>query len=392
MTPPGAIGSYRGRMRTFRLLPGAAWTRADVAVAVVVYVVTVVTTVASEGRWETGTVTIAAVACGMLALRRAYPFLTLVITAVAAEAYLVLMHGGVLVLAAPLVALYTVAESTSSGRALTIGILGVAAFLSVHELFKPTAWLGAENLALAAFGGVALAAGHAARSRRAYLAEVEARAAHAEADRDAEAARRVAEERLRIARDLHDDIGQYLALIHVQAKVADHLLDAEPGPARAAIGHVREASRTALGQLSDTVALLRRPDEPGVAPEVLFGDLLARFRRAGLLITERVDGAVESVPVATGRTAYRVLQESLTNVCRHAGPTAVDVALTCSPGQLSITVENRAGPSSPARISDTGHGLVGMRERITAVGGRFSAGPLSDGGFRVSADLPIGAA
>ena len=272
MTPPGAIGSYRGRMRTFRLLPGAAWTRADVAVAVVVYVVTVVTTVASEGRWETGTVTIAAVACGMLALRRAYPFLTLVITAVAAEAYLVLMHGGVLVLAAPLVALYTVAESTSSGRALTIGILGVAAFLSVHELFKPTAWLGAENLALAAFGGVALAAGHAARSRRAYLAEVEARAAHAEADRDAEAARRVAEERLRIARDLHDDIGQYLALIHVQAKVADHLLDAEPGPARAAIGHVREASRTALGQLSDTVALLRRPDEPGVAPEVLFGD------------------------------------------------------------------------------------------------------------------------
>ncbi|MEV4537472.1 histidine kinase [Asanoa sp. NPDC049518] len=378
-------------MRELRIQGVGAWTRADVAVAVVVYVVTVVTTVASEGRWDVGTVTIAAVACGMLALRRAHPFLTLVITAVAAEAYLILMHGGVgvLVLAAPLIALYTVAESTSSGRALTIGILGVAAFLSVHELVKPTAWLGAENLALAAFGGVALAAGHASRSRRAYLAELEARAAHAEADRDAEAARRVTEERLRIARDLHDDIGQYLALIHVQAKVADHLLDAEPGPAREAIGHVREASRTALAELSDTVALLRRPDEPAVAPAVLLDDLLARFRRAGLRITARLDGAIELVPAATGRTAYRVLQESLTNVCRHAGPTDVDVAVTCSTSQLSITVENRAGPSAPTRLTDAGHGLIGMRERITAVGGRFSAGPLSDGGFRVSADLPM---
>ncbi|GAA1878023.1 histidine kinase [Asanoa iriomotensis] len=373
----------------------APWTRSDVAVAAVVYVVTVVTTVAGEGRWDASTATIAAVACGVLALRRAYPFPTLVVTAVAAEAHLILMHGGasVVVLAAPLIALYTVAESTSSGRAWPIGVLGVAAFLSVHELVLPTAWLGAENLALAAFGGLALAAGHAARSRRAYLAEVEARAAHAEADRDAEAARRVTEERLRIARDLHDDIGHYLALIHVQAKVADHLLDAEPGRAREAITHVREASRTALSELGDTVAVLRRPDEPSAAPipYAVFDDLFVQFRRSGLRITDRLEGSADAVPVAAGRTAYRVLRESLTNVCRHAGPTSVDVVLTFAPDELRIVVENRPGAAPPASQA-TGHGLIGMRERVTAVGGRFTAGPLGDGGFRVSAALPIGAA
>jgi signal transduction histidine kinase len=374
----------------------APWQRSDVAVALVVYLVTVVTTVAGAGEWNAGAMVIAAVACGMLALRRTYPFVTLVVSAVTAEAYLIWMHGGtsVLVLAAPLIALYTVAESTSSGRAVTIGVLGVAGFLSVHELFRPTAWLGAENLALAAFGGLALAAGHAARSRRAYLAEVETRAARAEAERDAEAARRVTEERLRIARDLHDDIGHYLALIHVQANVANHLLEAEPGRAREAINHVRDASRTALIELGDTVSVLRRADEPIATPVpyALFDDLLTDFRRSGMRITERREGAFDAVPAAAGLTAYRVLRESLTNVCRHAGPTAVEVVFALSPDELRLVVQNRAGTTAqaPRATPATGHGLVGMRERVTAAGGRFDAGPLQDGGFRVSVDLPIG--
>jgi len=372
---------------------------ADLAVAAVLLAVTLVTTAAGPGAtWGRPGVTAvltAAVACGSLALRQRWPFPVLAVSAAAAEGYLLHFHGheGALVLAAPLIALYTVADTGSRRRALIIGALAVFAFAGLHAMVKPSYWLGAENLALAALGALAVAAGDASRTRRAYNREVEERARRAELGREQEARRRVAEERLRIARDLHDVLGHQLALITVQAAVADHVLADQPGQARQALGHIRRASRTALEELRDTIGLLREPGEPAAPTEPTAGlagldELVASFRRSGLRIEVAVDGAARALAPVPDLTAYRVVQESLTNVCKHAGTTAaVRLRLSYQPSALRIVIDNDGCP--PAAAGGTGHGIVGMRERLSAAGGTLDAGPYRADGFRVTATLPV---
>lgn len=377
---------------------------ADLAVALVVLAVTLLSTATGSGggRVDATALTIAALACGTLAARRRFPVAVLAVSTVAAEAYLVHAQGqrGSMVLAAPLIALYTVAEHSTRRRALVTGVLAMLAFAGVHTLVKPSSWMNADNLALAALGGLAVAAGDSSRNRRAYLAEAQARAEHAEADREAEAARRVTEERLRIARDLHDMLGHHLALIHIQARVAGYALVDSPGEARAALDHIGTASRTALGELGDTIGLLRQPGERPPPTEPVHGlvgvdELLATFRRSGLTVVEHVDGPVRPIAVAADLTAYRVLQEALTNVSKHAGPTSVAVRLSYRSDALRIVVDNQAA-TDPVRpgadlATGPGHGLVGMRERVVALGGTLRAGPRPDGGYRVTALLPLAA-
>ncbi|HTJ32136.1 MAG TPA: histidine kinase [Dactylosporangium sp.] len=411
--------------------------RIDLTIALVVGVVVLVTThgAPTAGPLEPAALSAVLVACAALLLRRRHPFAAFLASSIAAEVYLVLNHSstnGALILAAPLITLYTVAESESRRRALTIGVLAVLAFAGFHMLVKPSSWLGAENLALAALGALAVAAGDGARSRREYLAEVESRAHRAEQDREAEALRRVTEERLRIARDLHDAVGHQLALINVQAGVAAQLLESQPPRAREALSHVREAGRAALEELRDTIGLLRRPDEDPSPVDPLPGlsglpDLVESFRRSsrpppssGLsLISSRSDpsGSAErlvavetvatdpedslAVPTAVDLTAYRVVQESLTNACKHAGSAPVHIRLRYTPDSLEVRIDNGPAPTSTPRAGPTlsarpgpqpqpsfGHGLVGMRERVEALGGLLAAGPRPDGGFRVTAILP----
>ncbi len=378
---------------------GRRQPHADIAVAALVFAVTVVTTVAAPtgGRLDAGTVVSATVSCAALVGRRRWPLLAFLVSAGGAEAYLAANpgHQGAMVLAAPLIALYTVAERGSRLRALLVGFLAVAALAGVHMLVRPSSLLGAENLALAAFGGLAVAAGDAARSRRAYLAEVEARAGRAEAEREAEAARRVTEERLRIARELHDAIGHQLALINVQAAVADHVLDAEPGRSREALAHIRGASRTALEELRDTIGLLRQPGDTCAPTDPTSGltglpELVASFRRAGLDVEPRIQGTPRPVPAPVDLTAYRIVQESLTNVCKHAGPTGVQLTVEYRGDALRIVVRNRATGRPPTATG--GHGLTGMRERVAALHGTLSAGPRPDGGYQITAVLPTGRA
>jgi signal transduction histidine kinase len=370
---------------------------ADVAMAVVVCTVTLITTAADRQRG--GVDLTAAVEAGLagaaLVARRRFPVVALAVTVCAAEAYLVHYAGnqGAAVLAAPLIALYHLAEADGRRRALTIGVLGVLAMAGLHMLIKPASLLGADNAALAALGGLAVTAGNASRNRRAYLAEVEARARDVEADREAEAARRVTEERLRIARDLHDAVGHQLALINVQAGVAAHVLASQPDETLAALSLIRQASRAALGELRDTVGLLRRADEPVAPTEPVPGlaglpELLDTFRRAGLVVRERIDGRVAAVPVAVDLTAFRVIQESLTNVCKHAAGATATLRLGYQPDELTVIVENGAPPAGGAD-STAGHGLVGMRERVAAIGGDLRYGRRPDGGYRVTATLPL---
>jgi signal transduction histidine kinase len=374
--------------------------RIDLVIGVVVGLVVLATTHGSPTGLpvEPAALTAVIVACGALALRRRHPLTVFLTSSIAAEVYLILNHSstnGTLILAAPLIALYTVAESQIRRRALTIGVLAVLAFAGLHMLVKPASWLGVENLALAALGGLAVAAGDGARSRREYLAEVEARASRAEEEREAEARRRVTEERLRIARDLHDAVGHQLALITVQAGVAAHLLDGQPDRAREALSNVRTAGRTALSELSDTIGLLRRPGEsltpvdpvPGLSG---LADLLAMHRAAGRSITMSTEAAAYDLPASVDLTAYRVIQEALTNACKHAPSAPVRLSLRYEPAGLRIRIDNGPAQVTAAAGSGLGLGLLGMRERAMALGGSLVAGPRPDGGFRVEVVLPAG--
>jgi signal transduction histidine kinase len=364
---------------------------ADLIVAAVVFLVTLLSAAAPQHLHDWGAVALAALASGVLVLRRRWPYLVLLASTVAAEAFLARYHGNnrTLVLAAPLVALYSVAMSTDRRRSLVIGGLVVLAIGGLHTaLGKPARFLGPENIALAALGGLAVAAGDAARTRRAYLAEVEARAQRAERDRESETLRRVTEERLRIARDLHDSVGHHLALINVQAGVATHVLTDQPETVRETFAQIRLGSRAALDELRDTVGLLRQPGDPAAPVEPTVGlaslpDLLDSCARSGLRVTVAESGAPAALPWATDITAYRVIQESLTNARKHAGPVAVSLTLAHTPASLTITVAN---PASVAGAD--GHGIAGMRERVLAIGGTFSSG-LVDGRFTVRAELPL---
>ncbi|MEU4220957.1 sensor histidine kinase [Actinoplanes sp. NPDC026623] len=358
---------------------------ADAATALVIWLVALLTTPAGHHLRDGVALAASGVACGALALRRRWPYAVLLVSTVAAEVYLARMvaGGGTLILAAPLIALYTVAEGADRRRSLLIAgslVLVIGAF---HTLAKAGHWLGPENIALAALGGLAVAAGEASRNRRAYLAEALLRAQE-----------RVTEERLRIARDLHDSVGHHLALINVQAGVAGHVLTGEPEPVRETLEQIRRSSRSALDELRDAVGLLRRPDEPATPTEPAVGlaaldDLLADFARSGLHIVGERDGDDRALPPATDLVAYRIVQESLTNVRKHAGPVEVRLALRREHDALTVLVENDGPTVSPPPGPDA-HGLLGMRERVAALGGTMHAGPRPDGGFRVAARLPAG--
>ncbi|WP_051941025.1 sensor histidine kinase [Phaeacidiphilus oryzae] len=394
---------------------------ADAAIAAAVLAATAITAFGGHGhtlpKAGGGSAAIAAalLGCGALAVRRRWPLPVLVASGAAAELFLAAVGGsrGVLVLLAPLIALYTVADQVERRRGLLVGGGAVLLLALAHAVHRP-AMLGPENLAFIALGGLAIAAGDSSRNRRAYLAEVERRAERAESEREEDARRRVAEERLRIARDLHDCVGHQLALISVQANVAGQAVDsagqAVEGAGRAvgaghlaaaeeALAHVKSATRRAMGELRDTVGLLRQPGDP-VAPTATpasgldgLPDLLASLRASGLKVEQRVDGEPAALAPAADLTAYRVVQESLTNVRKHSRQRRARLSLGYAGQRLRITVEDLgdgvAGAVREGREeAGGGHGIVGMRERVLAIGGAFDAGPRPDGTFRVTADLP----
>jgi signal transduction histidine kinase len=299
------------------------------------------------------------------------------------------------VLAAPLIALYTVADRSPRRLAPIVAILAVVTFVGLHAMVAPArSWslLGAQNIALAALGALAVAAGEGSRNRRAYTAVLEERARRAEQDRDAEARRRVAEERLRIARDVHDTVGHHIALINVQAGVAAHELHNRPDQSRQALTTIRQISRAALADVRATIGLLRQPGDPTAPTEPILGlagldELLASLDRAGLSVQHHTEGVQLPLPPAIDLTAYRIIQEALTNVRKHADTTRAVVHIGHRPEELRIIIENDS-PAQPTATGD-GHELVGMRERAVAVGGTLTARPKPGGGFRVVATLPL---
>jgi signal transduction histidine kinase len=232
----------------------------------------------------------------------------------------------------------------------------------------------------------------------------------AERTRAEEARRRAGEERMRIARELHDVLAHNISLINVQAGVALHLMDEQPGQSRSALVAIKQASNDALGELRSVLDVLRQGDEaPPRAPAsglAHLGSLVASAGATGLEVRTRVEGTPRPLPAGVDLAAFRIVQEALTNVTRHAGPATATVLVAYGPKELVIEVtddgrgaasaDNGLESASGRQQSDSdrqdrrsGNGIRGMRERVAALGGQLTTGPRPGGGFRVEAHLPL---
>ncbi|MEV5952015.1 sensor histidine kinase [Streptomyces sp. NPDC051993] len=343
-------------------------------------------------RWPA--VVIAAVSCCALLWRRHYPFGVLVVAVTCGMILQVLgVRESPLVSSPVIVAVYTLAAQTDR-RTTWAATSSSAVLLVVAAAVFQRSWLDPDNAAMLAWTALPAAVGDGLRSRRAYVTAVEERAEHAERTREQEARQRVAAERVRIARELHDVVAHHIALINAQAGVAVHLVSKQPEQILTALEDIRDTSRSALEELRVTVSLLRQSDDPQAPRDPMPGlaqvpALLASFERVGLSVKHTRHGLAELLAPTVDLAAYRIVQEALTNVRKHAGTDHARLCLHYRPQWLTITVEDdgRAGPQQPH--PGMGHGLIGMRERAASVGGKLEAAARPDGGFTVTAELPL---
>ena len=224
-----------------------------------------------------------------------------------------------------------------------------------------------------------------------HLREVEQRAEQAERTRDEAARREAMEERLRIARELHDSLTHSISVIQVQAGVAVHLARKRGDDIPPALMAIQEAGADAVRELRATLSVLRSEEDGDGSGLSQLDSLVARARAAGLPITVTVTGTERELPPDVDQAAYRIVQEALTNVSRHADAASTSVHLHYTPETLSVQVDNDGTgtvTSTVTRPSGPGLGLVGMRERVSALGGQLQAGPQDGGGYQVRAVLP----
>ncbi|WP_346039273.1 sensor histidine kinase [Actinomadura chokoriensis] len=344
-----------------------------------------------------GQLAAAVAACAALTLRRRHPVSVLVLTLLLTSLSGALGASGGPVFVAYIVALYTTA---AEGRLPAAIVLAVIAVLGV--ILHGAQGQGESAVLVAGWLVAVLAVGGVTWNRRAYLAEVEHRVTEAERGREADGRRRVTEERMRIARELHDVLAHNISMINVRAGAA--LFQLTGGPRRDdpglraeladALTVIRDAGLDASRELRATLGVLRHADEAGptaagsTAPApglARLPELVDTAGRAGLRVRTTVEGAGPRVPAEVDLAAFRIVQEALTNVARHARTEEATVRIRVDAGDLHIRVENTgAAPGGGA-----GYGIQGMRERATALGGELHAGPCGDGAFRVLARLPL---
>ena len=273
-------------------------------------------------------------------------------------------------------------------------VLGVAVDLQPAKVAVLATYLLSEI-----FVGAAWLAGWTLRRRRARWAELQARTERLEREREEEARRAVTEERLRIARELHDVIAHSMSVIAVQSAVGNHVIDTQPADARQALAAIEATSRSALTEMRRLLGVLRQEGEPrgSLTPAPGLADLsslVSQVRDAGLEVWINVEGRRGSVPPGIDLSAYRVIQEALTNVIKHAASAAATVTIRYRDDSVTVEIANQAPAVPvahvPAPRTGSGHGIIGMRERVAVFGGEFAAGPRPDGGFLVRACFPIG--
>ncbi|MFB4309478.1 sensor histidine kinase [Actinomadura sp. GTD37] len=370
----------------------------DVLRAVVVAVLPAVFVLAAPGAGAADLVLVLA-ACLALTLRERAPLATLLVSTACMLAVTLHVEPGPSAVFPVLVAVFVAVQA---GHRLAPA-LAAAAFLGADLAVNLPGPGGAledlENTSLL-LGWFVAASGAATvtRHRQAYLEEAERRAEEAERTREEAALRRAGEERLRIARELHDSLTHSISIIKVQAGVAVHVARKRGEDVPPALLAIQEASGDAIRELRATLEVLRDSDRSaGSAGDAAgsgldrLGDLVERARSTGLPATVTISGARRDLPDEVDRAAYRIVQEALTNVSRHAGGAAAAVSVDYADGELVVQVDDD-GKADPDAPPVPGTGLLGMRERVAALGGRLRAEPRPGGGFTVRAELPLGEA
>jgi signal transduction histidine kinase len=363
-----------------------------------------------------------------LALRRRHPLAIVAVVGGAAAVYGIAPYPDLVVPIAPgaLVGFYTTISLCSRRTATLVGI-GVCATALFSMLLPATNADPVDFTFAALLFGMAWALGASARTRRAYTAELEERAARLERDRELEARRAVAEERARIARELHDVIAHHVSMMVVQAEAGPVVVEHDPGTAARAFDSIGSIGRQALAEMRRLLGVLREDGDrsvPSFAPQPGLEQLPAlvdQLRSAGLDAELAVEGSRPELPPGIDLSAYRIVQEALTNALRHGGPGAARVLVRYGDGELLLEVRDHGGGGHGAhggrggrgghgghrghgshgsdhgggstelhdRDGTVGHGLVGMRERVHLFDGELRAGPCPDGGFAVAVRLPL---
>jgi signal transduction histidine kinase len=335
----------------------------------------------------------------LITLRRRWPRTVLGLSVAAAAVSMAAHESRAAAIPGVAIAAYTVATRSTGRTAWLLG--GSAALLSYGAsgfwpgtVWAGTPWWAQGNIGVLFAVLMAVAIGDAVRTQRASVAAAEERARRAEDSREQEAHRRVIEERLRIARELHDVVAHRLALISVQAGVATHLMHSRPEQATAALGHVRQAANTAVTELGTVVSVLRQDGDPDptTLPAPGLADLpglLDTVAATGLRVRFRQDEPARTLPAAADLAAYRIIQESLTNAHKYGAGGTADLHLAYRDDGVTIEVSNPVrAPGRDSATAGTRHGLIGMRERATALGGALRAGPISANIFAVRAFVP----
>lgn len=329
----------------------------------------------------------------LLLLRRRFPVTTLLAVVAVTATYLLLDFPYGPVFLSVVVALF---NAVLHGRRLFAWIAGpasVATLMVVMDLTNSGYTIGLSEVAFAAaWLTLIMVVAEIVKARK-------DRAVQAEATREEQAKRRAGEERLRIAREVHDVLAHHVSLINVQSGVALHLIDSQPEQVRQALVAIKQSSKEVLVELRNILGVLRDVDGAASAPRhpvaslEQLDSLLERMRSAGLPVRLTVAGERRQVPSGVDAAALRIVQESLTNTYRHAGPAEADVRLEYLPDELRVQVDDSGrGQANGSAKLGAGSGLTGMRQRAEALGGALSAGPRPGGGFRVTATLPTGPA
>jgi signal transduction histidine kinase len=322
-----------------------------------------------------------------LAWRRRWPVAVLAVNLAATEAYYLLGYAWGPAFLSLAVAFWTTLSAGHRRPAWLLAAVGYGSYFALALLVGREPRPGLPHaVGVAAWLLLVLVLAEVGRARREQAAEV-ART------REEEARRRASEERLRIARELHDVVAHNISLINVQASTALHLIDERPEQARSALAAIKQASKEALGELRSVLDILRQSDEqpprapaPGLAR---LDELVSKVRAAGLEVQTTVEGDSRPLPAPVELTAFRIVQEALTNVHRHAGRATARVRVSYRDRDLVVQVEDDGLGASSNGAAGGGNGIPGMRERVAALGGELEVGPRSGGGFRVLARLPL---
>ncbi len=291
------------------------------------------------------------------------------------------------------VALASAAYFTDRRRTVALGGFTLVALITISSIAGGS-FIGVQALIVDASGPLlALFAGDVMRSRRLYAERWQARAQEIERLRDADRQRAVAQERVRLARDVHDIVGHYLAGIALQARAGLRRVRSDPARTTDALTEIDQLASDALAETRQAVGIIRSADAltdlrpaPGIDD---IGDLIARVRTPDVRIELRRDHPGRSLPASLQTAAYRIVQEALNNVVKHAGPTTAQVTIEQQPDALTVTVRDDGKATANAHRDEQGNGLPGMRERAEQLGGTLQAGPQSGGGWRVRATLPV---